>query len=89
MMALPLYAFVEGDTTGIVILADENESVRSLEKKVREAVDLRVEPNGEMQVVYRGVVLDPAITLAEAQFAPLQRFDLRRPYGVSEDCNNR
>lgn len=89
MMTLPLYAFVEGDTTGIVILADENEPVRSLEKKVRDAVDLRVEPTGEMQVVYRGVVLDPAMTLADAHFAPLQRFDLRRRYGVSEDCNNR
>ena len=88
-MALPLYAFVEGDTTGILILADENESVESLKTKVREAVDLRVEPNGEMDVVYRGAVLDPAITLADAQFAPLQRFDLRRRYGVSEDCNNR
>lgn len=88
-MTLPLYAFVEGDTTGILIWTDENESVQSLEKKVREAVDLRVEPNGKMHVVYRGVVLDPAMTLAEAQFAPLQRFDLRRQYGVSEDCNNK
>jgi hypothetical protein len=89
MIALPLYAFVEGDTTGILVFADENESVGSLGKKVREAVDLRVEPNGEMDVVYRGAILDSAITLADAQFAPLQRFDLRRRHGVSEDCNNR
>jgi hypothetical protein len=89
MMALPLYAFVEGDTTGILILADENESVQSLKNKVREAVDLRVDSSGEMEVVYRGAVLDPSITLADAQFAPLQRLDLRRRYGVSEDCNDR
>jgi hypothetical protein len=89
MMVLPLYAFVEGDTTGILILADENESVQSLNKKVRGAVDLRVQPDGEMDVVYRGTVLSPAITLADAQFTPLQRFDLRRRYGISEDCVSR
>ena len=88
-MPLPLYAFVEGDTTGIVILADENESVQSLKNKVREAVDLRVEVSLEMEVVYRGAVLDPATTLADAQFAPLQRFDLRRRHDVSQDRNNR
>jgi toluene-4-monooxygenase system protein B len=90
MMALPLYAFVEGDTTGILILADEHESVQSLKDKVRDAVDLRVEVSAEMEVVYRGTVLDPATNLADAQFAPLQRFDLRRRcHGVSEDCDNR
>lgn len=89
MMALPLYAFVEGDTTGVLILADEKETVQSLITKVRDAVDLRVEPNGEMDVIYRGAVLDPALSLADAQFAPLQRFDLRRRYGVSKDYNDR
>jgi hypothetical protein len=38
-------------------------------------------------VVYQGAVLDPATTLSQANFAPLQRFDLRRKHGLSETRN--
>jgi hypothetical protein len=86
-MPLPLYGFMEGDTIGVLILGDEQESVESLAQKLRDAASLRVDPNGEMELVYQGTVLDPAITLGEAKFAPLQRFDLRRKYGVSESGN--
>jgi hypothetical protein len=81
-MPLPLYGFVEGDTIGVLIVADETESVQALAKRLRDAVSLRVETSDEMEIVYRGAVLDPAITLDHAQFAPLQRFDLRRKHGA-------
>jgi hypothetical protein len=80
-MSLPLYGFVEGDTVGVLILADERESVELLANRLRDAVSLRVRTNDEMEVVYKGVVLDPAITLTDADFTPLQRFDLRRKHG--------
>lgn len=86
-MPLPLYGFVEGDTVGVLIIADERESVGSLAKKLRDAVSLRVATTDEMEIVYRAVTLDPAITLDQAQFAPLERFDLRRKHGVSENRN--
>ena len=86
-MPLPLYGFVEGDTIGVLIWADEGESVQALATRLRDAVSLRVETSDEMEVVYRGAVLDPAVTLAYAHFAPLQRFDLRRKHGVSESSN--
>jgi len=81
-MPLPLYGFVEGDTVVVLIIADENESVASLAKKLRDAVSLRVATTDDMEIVYRAVALDPAITLDQAKFAPLERFDLRRKHGV-------
>ena len=81
-MPLPLYGFVEGDTIGVLIWADEGESVQALAKRLGDAVSLRVETSDEMEVVYRGAVLDPAVTLDQAHFAPLQRFDLRRKHGA-------
>jgi hypothetical protein len=79
-LPLPLYGFVEGDTVGVLILADEGECVTALARRLGEAVSLRVETMPDMEVVYRGAVLDPARTLAEAGFVTLQRFDLRRKY---------
>jgi hypothetical protein len=88
-MALPLYGFMEGDTIGLLILADEHESVRSLAGKLRDAASLRVDGTSRVEIVYRGVVLDPESTLAQAGLKPLQRFDLRRNYGLSESGDSR
>jgi hypothetical protein len=88
-MPLPLYGFMEGDTIGLLILADEQESVSSLAEKLREAASLRVDGSGAMELIYRGKVLDPSITLAEADFKPLQRFDLRRSDGLSKSRHSR
>ena len=84
-MRLPLYGFVEGDTVGVLILADKEESVESMARKLRDAVTLRVDASDDMEVVYQGVVLDPLITLEQALIAPLQRLDLRRKNGVPKD----
>lgn len=80
-MPLPLYGFMEGDPMGLLIVADEQESVRSLAGKLQDAASLRVDGRCSMEVVYRGIVLDPDITVAQADFKPLQRFDLRRSDG--------
>ena len=83
-MPVPLYGFMEGDTIGLLIVADEQESVRSLAGKLRDAASLRVDGSSILDVVYRGMVLDPESTLAQADFKPLERFDLRRNHGLSE-----
>ena len=88
-MVLPLYGFIEGDTMGLLILADEYESVRALAGKLRDAASLRVDGSCNTEVVYRGIVLDPDSTLAQADFKPLQRFDLRRNHGLSESRHSR
>ena len=83
-MPLPLYGFMQGDTIGLLILAEEQDSVQVLARRLQDAANLRVSSNGEMEVVYQGTVLDPALTLAEIGFSPLQRFDVRRNDGFSE-----
>ena len=88
-MPLPLYGFMEGDTIGLLIVADERESVRSLAEKLRDAASLRVDGSCDMELVYRGIVLDPDNTLAQADFQPLQRFDLRRNHGLPENRSTR
>jgi hypothetical protein len=88
-MPLPLYGFMEGDTIGLLIMADEQEYVRSLAGKLRDAASLRVDGSSCMEVVYKGRVLDPDSTLAQADFKPLQRFDLRRNHGLSESRDSR
>ena len=88
-MPLPLYGFVEGDTIGLLIVADEHESVGSLAGKLRDAASLRVDGSCQMDVVYRGIVVDPDSTLAQADFKPLQRVDLRMNHGLSESRYSR
>ena len=80
---------MEGDTIGLLIVADEQESVGSLAGKLRDAASLRVNGAGCTEVVYRGTVLDPDSTLAQADFKPLQRFDLRRSHELSESRHSR
>jgi hypothetical protein len=76
-LALPLYGFVEGDTLGVLIFAEATDSVGSLAVKLRDAASVRVKPNSQLIVVYKGARLDPGITIGEAGLTPLERFDLR------------
>jgi hypothetical protein len=72
-----------------VIVADEQQSGRSLAAKLRDAASLRVDGSCYTDVVYQGLVLDPDRTLAQADFKPLQRFDLRMNHGLSESRYSR
>jgi hypothetical protein len=76
-MPLPLYGFLEGDTMGLVILAEGHESVRALAERLQAAADVRVATAGQVEVVYRERVLEPETSLAEAGFHALDRFDVR------------
>jgi hypothetical protein len=77
-MSLPLYGFLEGDTVGLLIVADQNESISSLARKLQEAGNIRVKPKSEVQLVYQGKVIDPALTVSGAGFSALERFDVRQ-----------
>jgi hypothetical protein len=85
-MPLPLYGFREGDAIGLLIVADEQETVGSLAQKLQEAASLRVVPAERVELVHRNRVLDPGTTLGEAGLVALDRFDVRkeRPHGVSD-----
>jgi hypothetical protein len=77
-MSLPLYGFLQGDTLGLLIMAEEHETVGSLSGRLQEAASLRVTPIQDPQILYRDEALDPGMTLAQAGLKPLERFDVVR-----------
>jgi hypothetical protein len=85
-MSLPLYGFREGDAIGVLIVADEQQTVASLAQELQEAASIRVAPTERVKLVHRDRVLDRNITLSQAGLAALDRFDVReeRPRVISE-----
>jgi hypothetical protein len=75
-MPIPLYGFLQGDTIGLLILADEGDTLQSLARKLQDAASLRVARKDQVQVVYNEKAMDPTITIAQAGFQALDRFDV-------------
>ena len=75
-MPVPLYGFLQGDTVGLLILGEEEETLQSLAQKLQDGASLRVAPNDHVRVVYNDEVMDSTITIAQAGFQALDRFDV-------------
>jgi len=75
-MAIPLYGFLQGDTIGLLVLADEDDSVSRLARKLQEAASIRVAHVDKVDVVYGGKVIDPTLTVVQAGLQALDRFDV-------------
>ena len=75
-MPIPLYGFLEGDTVGLLMLAQEGETVLDLARKLQEAASLRVAHNDKIDLVYNGKAIDPGLTVAQAGLQALDRFDV-------------
>ena len=54
-MPIPLYGFLQGDTVGLLILADEGETVQTLARKLQ-FVFFGAQQDGEMQAAAHGPV---------------------------------
>jgi hypothetical protein len=77
-MTIPLYGFLQGDVLGLLILAEEDETVHALSERLQEAASLRVAHTQNVRVIYNGNVLDPGLTLRDAGLGTLERFDVVR-----------
>jgi hypothetical protein len=75
---IPLYGFLEGDTLGLLMLAHANMTLAELALQLRAAARLRADPGERVDVVFRGMTLEPTLTVTEAGLTALQRFDVRR-----------
>jgi len=75
---IPLYGFLEGDTVGLLVLADGDDSVAEIARKLQTAARLRVAIEGPVTVLYDGKPVDPLTTVSDAGMQPLTRFDVRR-----------
>jgi hypothetical protein len=75
-MTIPLYGFLQGDTVGLLILADEGDTLQSLARKLQDAASLRVAGKDHVQVLFQEKTMDPTLTIAQAGFQALDRFDV-------------
>ena len=75
-MPIPLYGFLQGDTLGLLILADEGDTLRALARKLQDAASLRVAGRDRIEVIYNGKTMDPTMTVAQAGLEALDRFDV-------------
>jgi hypothetical protein len=76
IMPIPLYGFLQGDTVGLLILAEEAETLQALARKLQDAASLRVAGRDHVQVVFNDKTMDPTMTVAEAGLQALDRFDV-------------
>ena len=79
-MSIPLYGFLEGDIVGLLMLAEEGETVLELARKLQEAASIRVVRSEEVQFIYDGRTIDPGLTVAEVGLQALDRFDVVRTH---------
>jgi len=73
---IPIYGFLEGDTLGLLILADEEETIGSLSEKLVRSASVRVNM-GMTRFVFQGRTIDSNVTVKSAGLKPLARFDVR------------
>ena len=77
-MSVPLYGFLEGDIVGLLMLAEEGETVLELARKLQDAASIRVARSENVEFIYDGRTIDPGLTVAEAGLQALDRFDVVR-----------
>jgi hypothetical protein len=75
-MSIPLYGFLEGDTVGLLVLAEEGDTVLELARKLQDAASIRVARNDKMDFVFDGKAIDPGLTVVQAGLQELDRFDV-------------
>ena len=75
-MPVPLYGFLQGDTVGLLILAEDGDTLDALARKLQAAASLRVAARHAIRVVYKDKTMDPTMTVAQAGFEALDRFDV-------------
>jgi Toluene-4-monooxygenase system protein B (TmoB) len=75
-MPIPLYGFLEGDMLGLLVFAEEVETVQELARKLQDAASIRVARNNDVELLYNGKTVDPALTIAQAGLQALDRFDV-------------
>jgi hypothetical protein len=75
-MPIPLYGFLEGDTLGLLMLAEEGQTILDLARQLQDAASLRVPRNDAIEFVYDGKAVEPGLTVAQAGLQALDRFDV-------------
>ncbi|HXU82878.1 MAG TPA: toluene-4-monooxygenase system B family protein [Polyangia bacterium] len=73
---IPLYGFLEGDTIGLLILAQPDDTIEMLAEKLQASASVRVAPRPRVSVLHGKRVLDPGGTVGRSGLTALDRFDV-------------
>lgn len=89
MTPVPLFGFLQGDTLGLLILAQPEDTMQALVGKLFQAARTRARPQPGLayEVLYQGSRVPIGATVSSAGLAPLDRFDVvpRSPERAAED----
>jgi hypothetical protein len=76
---IPLYGFLEGDVLGLLVLAEETDTMSELAAKLSNSASLRVAPTeAPTSVVVAGRKVASKLTVKQAGLGALDRFDVVR-----------
>jgi hypothetical protein len=73
---IPLYGFLEGDTIGLLVLADEDDTVATLIEKLQTSARVRVKTRSGVKLLHNGLMLDAQMTVGQARMEALDRIDV-------------
>ncbi len=73
---IPLHGFLQGDTLGLLIVVNDEQSVGEVARQLQEAADVRVRLGPSVVLVHDGRELDPSWTVRQAGMRPLDRVDV-------------
>lgn len=73
---IPLYGFLQGDTIGLLMLADGKDTVRSLRDRLKVSAAVRVKAPADGNVIFEDRKLSLDANLESAGLTPLDRFDV-------------
>lgn len=77
-MLVPLYGFVQGDTMGVLVLAQDDMSVADVMQKLVQATSLRAgDEHPTFALFAHGRRLDERQTVSQCRLVALDRIDLR------------
>lgn len=75
-MMLPLYGFVAGDSLGVLVLIDEDDTIGELAQRLQQAAQVRVAPRPHVRMYAHGRALERDATVKEVGLTALDRVDL-------------
>jgi hypothetical protein len=75
-MLVPLYAFLRGDSLGLLLLVQDSDTIAEVAESAQQAAAVRVANTGTGRVLTGGRELPPALTVAQAGLAALDRIDV-------------
>lgn len=73
---IPLYGFLEGDSLGILVLAQEQDTVKDVIDRLQSAAAVRVAPRNDLCLIYNGQLQAPGTRIRTLALQPLDSFEV-------------